>query len=104
MKNGIFAMRDATMTLSAMVLLAFSLLITVPAQAESVDMPIGVNLVKCGDTRADLPKACRKDERCCVFVDDYAANGERPQSIPAYEPFNDPRSKTYQIAMGTALQ
>ena len=32
-------------------------------------LPMKVTLLKCGDTKADIPNACRADDRCCVFMD-----------------------------------
>lgn len=45
------------------------LLYPVRAQAQTVELNVSVNLVKCGDTRADIPRACQADSRCCVFMD-----------------------------------
>ena len=32
-------------------------------------LPIRVGLVQCGETKADIPRACRADDRCCAFMD-----------------------------------
>lgn len=38
------------------------------ANAAEGTLLIRVKLVSCGETKADLPKACKKDDRCCVFL------------------------------------
>lgn len=40
------------------------------AQDASALIKTKVSLVQCGQTRADLPRACREDQRCCAFLDD----------------------------------
>lgn len=41
------------------------------AQDASAMLPIKVSLIQCGETQADIPKACKADARCCVFSDGY---------------------------------
>ena len=48
-------------------LVALMLSVTV-ARAGEAELPVTVTLVKCGETRADLPRACYEDARCCGFV------------------------------------
>ena len=44
-------------------------------------MLIRVNLVSCGEKKADLPKACKKDDRCCAFLsDEQLAKQSTPQA------------------------
>ena len=52
----------------ALILLAVSTT-SAKAQDASAILNISVNLVQCGQTRADLPRACKADDRCCVFMD-----------------------------------
>lgn len=44
------------------------LLISSPAYA--TELPITVNLIKCGETKEDLPKACEENKACCVFLEE----------------------------------
>ena len=88
-------MQNATLLGAAIIMALF---FTTPSHAEEVDLPIGVTLVKCGDTRADIPKACKLDERCCVFMDRVAlAAGIEPKE----EAMSYPGNKSYDIAAGT---
>lgn len=54
----------------ALILLAASAT-SAKAQDASAILNIGVNLIQCGQTQADLPRACKADSRCCVFMEDY---------------------------------
>jgi len=56
-----------------------ALLFAQPVSAGEAILPISVTLVQC--ERA-IPLACKKDSRCCVFLDSYelAHNGEANQN------------------------
>ena len=61
-------MRHATTAACAALMI---LLFATPktAKAGDVELPITVTLIQCGQTKADIPRACKKDGRCCVFMD-----------------------------------
>ena len=44
------------------------------ARAGEAVLPITVTLVKCGEYKSDIPRACYKDERCCAFMEPYGFN------------------------------
>lgn len=65
---------------------------SVAACAAEGTLPIHVTLVSCGQTRADLPNACHKDQRCCVFLqpDELAAlQTPEPEIINLGNPYRD---------------
>lgn len=51
--------------------LALGAMLIIPSSAQAAEaiLPVSVTLVKCGETKADIPKACAADSRCCVFMD-----------------------------------
>lgn len=59
-------MRKPAIFFGAIVFMA--LLPAKTAHAGDATLPVTVSLIKCGDTKADLPKACKKNEACCVFL------------------------------------
>lgn len=56
-------------TFGLLALFTTALLTPTKAHSGEAILPISVTLISCGKVKADIPKACKKDERCCVFMD-----------------------------------
>lgn len=76
-----------------LIILFLCLILATAVYGATTIMPMKVNLISCGETREDLPKACKANSACCVFLN--ANEMKKVEQLPEPLPKKLPEESEY---------